>query len=155
MSERCANPDCPKHGTTPRAIAYRDTKARIVSNSELMDVIRVLAANADNAVLEKVGGSANITPLAEKVQYNVLMGNYDAHPLVQGILDGFISILQEHRPTQEFFANCQQVPEEEGFLTKHKKKAAEETASVVGGLGLMTFTSLDELMNFLTGGRRG
>jgi hypothetical protein len=111
MSEGCGNPNCPTHGK--RAKELNDAKTKIAINTDLMGVIRILAANVDTVFT--VQQPENRRGYLQR-QIELVRGNYDSHPAVQGIMDGFSVLLCGHRPTQEFFNTTRQVPEGEGFV---------------------------------------
>lgn len=127
MSENCGNPNCPQHGSTEEAKLNRETRARILTNGDLMDIIRTIAVNAETEMIRKMGINMN-DPIFKLAQMQMLQGNSDDHPTVQGVINGFVTLLKTHRPTQEFYAATQQVPESEFFMTKQRQAARERAA---------------------------
>jgi hypothetical protein len=130
MSE-CKNPRCPIHGNGPEAKVYREVKARVVSSHELMAVIYILAANAIGSLAREPELNDRLTTL---VQLKILRGELDSDPIVQGLINGFVKLLTDHRPTQEFFALCAQVPEAENHIKKVQERVPtpEEMKALLG-----------------------
>jgi hypothetical protein len=140
MSDQCRNPDCPVHGK--RGQELLKIRSRVVSNHELMALIRTLAANAHAKLADKAG----ISPLKmlARVEY-IMNGDRDEDPVVQGLIDGFSILLEDHRPTMDFFAACAAVPESENYLDKVKRDHPKPEGPMV-----MT-GSLEDLLSMLAG----
>lgn len=144
----CQNPNCPIHGKSPEAVQRREIHARIVSNPEFMDVIRVLAANADSQLINDAGYNGH--PMAVEVQMKVLQGEFDAHPVVQGLIHGFIMLLGSNRPTQEFFNLCREVPEDQTFINIQRREA-EKAASEQPPRPMIFTGTIEDLIALLRG----
>lgn len=134
MSDGCGNPDCVTHGGVQRAKTLRDAKQKVAINEELMGVIRTLAANVDEQLTTDSDGQVFMSRYR---QVEILKGNMDSHPAVQGLMNGFAVLVCSHRPSQEFYNTTRMVPEGEGFIAQARKEA-EQMVENQGG-----FTSRD------------
>lgn len=153
MSKGCGNPYCPSHGETAEAKALKDAKSRIAACEELMGVIRILAANSDDAIARKV---KEHEALFLTRQIRIIKGDYDSHPMVQGIMNGFAVLLIQHPETQSYFNLLRQVPEDKGFMAKARAEAQQIQAELAGDpFADFSFQvgSIEELMAFLKGFR--
>jgi hypothetical protein len=142
MKDQCKNPDCPIHGTSPDAVRDRGLRQHIITNGELMSVIRIMAANVHSNVLVEAGVREGF--VEEHMQMQILKGNHDDDPVVQGIMQGFIVMLRDHYPTQQYVGLCAAVPESENCIKMKTGKHPDE----VQDLPFHVIT-LDELMAML------
>lgn len=149
MSENCGNPNCPSHGNSPRAKADRELEGRVKANHELMGILRILAGNVHERIAEDAGQAQN--PLTTMMQKKILMGDYDRDAIVQGLIAGFVVLLREHRPTQQFAGLCADVPEKDNYLENIREGARRKATEghMSGPLGGMMFGNTDELIAFL------
>lgn len=148
MNHECNNPECPIHGNSPQAIADRALRQKLATNDEAMDVIRVLAANIHSNILVE-GGIAE-GPLEQHVQMQILKGNSDDDPVVQGLIHGMIVLLRDHYPTQQWVGLCQNVPPAESIF--RTKLGAD--INDIPGMQVHVIRGFDELFEFLTGRKR-
>lgn len=148
MSRECNNPDCPVHGTSPQAVADRKLRQHIVTNEEVMNVIRVVAANVHSNILAEAGVPEGA--MEEIIQMNILKGAQDDDPVVQGIMQGMIVLLRDHYPTQQFVGLCAAVPPEQSLF----KIKLGRNINDIPVMGYRVINGIDELIEFLTGRKR-
>lgn len=147
MSASCDNPNCPIHGTKEKQDLFNSLKAEIVTNNELMDIIRVIAVNVDAAIAAKVGFDLSDEEIV-RAHTNILMGDSDSSPAVQGAINGFISLMKSHQATKQFAVACREVPEDQGFLTSLREKHQAATDKFPA-LSVVSFNSTEEFFNYL------
>jgi hypothetical protein len=78
----------------------------------------------------------------------ILAGNNDGDPVVQGVLDGLVVLLRDHIPTQQFAGLCCDVPEKDNFLERYRR----ETESRESRPSIRSFTTIEDLLRFLSRG---
>lgn len=149
MSKNCGNPNCITHGEDARTKVLREAKERVGTNPELMDIIRTLAANADACMTDAMGMSGN--PIAAQSQTMMLEGEFDEHPAIQGVMNGFAVLLSEHRPTMEYFAATNDIPKCEGFILKSRIAAHEAADKEADDFMKMAFGTPEDMVKFLKG----
>jgi hypothetical protein len=148
MTHECNNPDCPIHGTSPQAVADRKLRQHLVTNEEVMNALRVIAANVHSNILANAGIQEGF--MEEQIQMGILKGAMDDDPVVQGIMQGMIVLLRDHYPTQQFVGLCAAVPPEQSLF---KVKLGREINDMPG-IQVHMIRGFDELFEFLTGRKR-
>jgi hypothetical protein len=148
MTHECNNPDCPVHGNSPQAIADRKLRQHLVTNEEVMNVMRVIAANVHSNILANAGIQEGF--MEEQIQMGILKGAMDDDPVVQGIMQGMIVLLRDHYPTQQLVGLCAAVPPEQSLF---KVKLGRDINDMPG-LNVHVIRGFDELFEFLTGRKR-
>jgi hypothetical protein len=154
VSENCGNPSCPIHGSTPEANALRQAKQEIVTNEELMDVIRLLAANATQEIISTAGFPTSADDLLRMRM--ILGGSYDRDMIVQGIIKGLAVLMTGgHEPTKVFVTKNSEV-KETPFVIERLTQAREQRDGIrrtPSPYAAQEFASLDELFSFIFGRR--
>ena len=147
MSHECINPDCPIHGNSPEAVRDRKNRQMLITNDEAMNAIRVIAANIHGNILENAGIEEG--PFEMHVQMEILKGNADGDPVVEGLMRGMVVLLRDHYPSQQWVGLCAGVPENESIF---KKKLGKDIHEIDGPIKVIS--SIDELFEILMGRRR-
>lgn len=130
MSHECDNPRCPVHGTSPEAVANRQIEREIKTNGELMDIVRVMAANANEETIRTAAMLGIPAPQAAiNRTLEILRGNADDDEGVRGIIKGLTIILQRSEPMKIAAESMKEV--REPFLVERVRKDYVESGRFV------------------------
>lgn len=154
MSANCGNPDCPHHGDSPRAKATRSTRQAVVTNEELMTLIRVIASNVEVQLEAKLQQNLGVrTPNFLSRQFEVILGQRDREMVVQGVIDGFCAILMDHAPMSRLVSDCANIEPKDSYLEKVRVKslreANEDLQKAFPGAPEIKFDSLEEILQHM------
>ena len=156
MSHDCGNPDCPSHGNSQRAIDVRRARQAVITNPELMTLVRTIASNVHVALsLELAKRGLPMRPNFLKDQFNIVFGDKDSDAVVQGVVDGLSTLHIDYEPIQQLAATCASLPEDKQYLQfilrQTEKDTNEDLQKIFPGAPPVKFHSLEEMRKFMKG----
>lgn len=151
----CPNPDCVVHGQSEKAKAARAALQAVVVNQELLTLIRVLASNVHVELQAKLAQIGIPFPNSGVFHLEVIAGHHDRDDVVQGLINGFASLLRDVTAVQEMERICRETPSEQSYLKKVwaecEQQANEDLQRVFPGAPRQRFHDIEELLQFMKG----